>query len=395
MITETWNHWWVSLTVTCLFGLFPLLCWGSEPESDPITIGVSLGLTGKYSIMAQSQEKSYRLWERDLNQRGGLLGRAIKLIVIDDQSNPQAAVAAYEKLIYQDKVDLLFAPFSSELTKAVMPLIEQNHYPLIASGAASDSLWQLGYRYIFGVFTSASKITVSFLEMLVINDLDNLAIFYAQDPFSKDTAIGCQKWASRFGLTINHIEPFTKETADYKALTANAIKAGSDVVIMCGHLNEAVRMKRAMDVAKWRPKVYYATQGPNQEKFKEQLQDSANYVFGTSQWEYFGGIVTPETKAFLKSYAAIYNNEPAGYFGITAYSAGQIIEKAISETGNLNREKIRDTISQLDFNCLIGRFKVDRYGRQTKGYTLVFQIQDLKTEIVWPEALKTATPIFK
>jgi len=379
------------LVAICFIMLFSTLCAGAEP----ITFGVSLSLTGKYSSMAKSQERSYRLWVKETNRKGGILGRNIKLIVVDDQSNPQIAVEAYSQLIFKDKVDLLFAPFSSEITKAVMPLVEQNHYPIIASGAASDSLWQAGYKYIFGVFTPASKITVSFLEMLVMNGLDNLAILYAQDPFSKDTANGCQTWANRFGLTISYVEPFVKKTVDYNALIANARKAGSDVVIMCGHLNQAVKMKQAMDAAGWQPKVYYASQGPNQKAFKKRLKDSANYVYGTEQWEYLGGIITPETTEFFMFFTEAYNAEPVSYFTATAYAAGQILEKAISETGNLNRKALRETISHLDFNCLLGRFKVDKDGRLTKNYTLVYQIQDLKTKVVWPEALSTAKPIFK
>ena len=361
---------------------------------EQITISMTLGLTGKYSKMANIQEKSYRLWANDTNKKGGILGRRVILKIVNDESNPQIAADTYTKFVHEEKVDLLFAPFSSEITKAIMPIAEQNNYPIIAAGAASDSLWKTGYKYIFGVFTPASKITISFLEMLLMKDLDNLAIFYAQDPFSEDTANGCIKWADRFGLTVTHIESFKNDTVDYNTLNSNAKKSGSQVIIMCGHLNEAIKMRQAINTEEWTPKAYYASQGPNQEAFKETLKDSANFVFGTEQWEYLGGIVSSQTKAFFQSYRSTYNAEP-DYFAATAYTAGQILKKAILEAGTFDRRQIRSSLARLDFDSLLGRYRVNKNGQLTKNSTLVTQLQNFKTEIVWPAALMSVEPVFQ
>ena len=115
--------------------------------AEPVKIGLTLGLTGKYAEMSKNQMNGFRLWEKQVNSRGGLLGRDVKIIIYDDKSDPQTAKSLYEQLILKDKVDLLFGPYSSEITEAILPLTEKYGYPVIASGASSDNLFQKGYRF--------------------------------------------------------------------------------------------------------------------------------------------------------------------------------------------------------------------------------------------------------
>ncbi|MFN3396374.1 MAG: ABC transporter substrate-binding protein [Thermodesulfovibrionales bacterium] len=119
----------------------------------PLRIGLTLGLTGKYAEMSEMQKKGFELWVSEVNKKGGLLGREIKLIIYDDKSDPTVAKGLYEAMIDNEGVDLIFAPYSSEITEAVAPIAERHGYPMIVSGASADRIWQRGYRYIFGLYT--------------------------------------------------------------------------------------------------------------------------------------------------------------------------------------------------------------------------------------------------
>ncbi len=371
-----------------------LFCLLLQPAhaSEPIKIGLSLGLTGKYSEMSDMQMKGFRLWERDVNERGGLLGRNVKLIIYDDKSDPRLAKTLYEYLILIDKVDIVFGPYSSETTEAILPVTEQYGYPVLVAGASADSLWQKGYKYVFGVYTTASKYTIGFLELLVKNDLNNIAIVYADDSFSRNVANSTKKWAERFGLNILLFEEFKKGTKNLDNIAQKAKTSKAQTLIMCGHFDESVNMRLSLKNIGWQPRAYYASVGPATQDFHDKLGIDADYTFSSSQWE--PHIKFPDSKKFTNSFIEKYKKMPS-YHAATAYAAGQILETALKRSGNLDKNRIRDLLSEMDTMTIIGRYGVDMTGMQIKHFNLIIQWQNGKKEIVWPEELKTAKPIFK
>ena len=92
----------------------------SPGRSDSsIRIGASLSQTGVYAALGQNQLRGYQLCVKHTNEKGGLLGRTLRLVVYDDHSEPATAVRLYQKLITQDKVDLVLGPYGSPITEAV------------------------------------------------------------------------------------------------------------------------------------------------------------------------------------------------------------------------------------------------------------------------------------
>jgi branched-chain amino acid transport system substrate-binding protein len=358
--------------------------------AQPVRIGLSLGLTGKFSQVSDQQLKGFKLWERDVNGKGGILGRPVQIIVYDDGSSPQNAKAFYERLIVKDKVDLLFAPFSSEITEEILPLAEKYGYPLLASGANADSLWQGGSRYLFGMWQPASKNAVGFLELLVLNDFKKIAIAYADDLFSVDAAEGAKKWAERFGLEVVLFEDFKRGTSSLDDLVERIKAAGTQALLVCGHLNEAVSMRRSLKALKWYPNAYYAS-GAALEAFHQELGQDADYTFSNSHWEYGGG---PGCFEFYNLFTETYKEAPS-FHAATAYAAGQIMEEAIKRAGSLKRKKIREILSSTDMLTIMGRYGVDKNGMQTKQFNLIIQWQKGKKEIVWPEQAKTGKAVFR
>lgn len=372
----------------------PCLLLTPAKASDPIKIGLTLGLTGKYSEMSNMQMKGFRLWEDDINSRGGILGRKVKLFIYDDRSEPLTARSLYEHLIIKDRVDLVFGPYSSEITEAVLPVTEKYGYPVLASGASSDRLWQKGYKYVFGVYTPASKYVVGFLEMIVMNGFKDIAIVHADDLFSKDIAGGAKKWASRFGLNVLLFEGFKKGTKKLDSIALKVKASNAQALIVCGHLDEAVNMKIAIKNTGWHPRAYYASVGPVMQVFHERLGANADEVFSSSQWEYSKKLKFPHSQGFYDSYIKAYGEEPS-YHAATAYAAGQILEAALKRSGGVDRNRLRDILSAMDTMSIIGRYGVDRAGVQIRHFNLIIQWQKGKKEIVWPEEIRTAKPVFK
>ena len=377
----------IALLLSIAMFVFQTPCMAEKP----IKIGVSLGLTGRFAVMSDALNKGFKLWEQNVNNENGILGRPVRLIVKDDQSDPGRAVTIYQELIKKERVDFLFAPYSSLITAAVLPVAEKNDMPLLIAGAAADSLWEKGYRNAIGIYTSASKFALGFLELIVLNDLDRITVVYADDPFSVDLAQSAKKWAKRFGLNIVAFERFKKGTLNLEPLAVKAKENNSQVLMVCGHMNEAVNMSKALKKIGWRPKAFYASVGPALQGFYDRCGLDAESVFGTSLWEPRANY--PGAQKFNQQFIETYGETP-GYHAGLAYAAGQVLKKAVGEAGSINKEKVRDALFHLDTMTIIGRFGVDKTGKQIRQQTFIIQWQNGRKELVWPNQIKTAKPVF-
>src|SRR5690606_19805396 len=374
-----------ALVLVCL--LFPLASRGAE-----VRLGVSMSLSGKYAELGAMNEKAYRLWERDVNRRGGLLGHTVKVIIVDDQSDPARARQIYEDLIVKQKVDLVLGPYSSEITEAVSNVTEQHRYPLLSSGGSADSMWQKGRKYLFGVYITSSKYAIGMLELFVKSGIGKVAIVAADDNFSRAIEAGARDWAKRFELEVIAAGTFKKGSDEVEARIRAAQSAGAEALLVAGHFEDSINARRALKKTGWAPKAFYATVGPAVQKYADTLKNDADYAFSSSQWE--PSLPFPGTREFAKAFAEAYGIEPS-YHAASAYAAGQVTEAAVRKSQSLDREKVRDTLASLDTMTVMGRYGVDRDGKQVRHLAVTVQWQNGRKEVVAPSELATAKPLWK
>ncbi len=375
-----------------IFFLLFLLILPARVTGETLKIGASLSLTGKYSQMGIMQKKGFDLWVNRVNKEGGILGKEVKFIILDDQSSKETAKAIYYNHIKELKVDFLIGPYSSAISEAILPIAEKYKYPILLSGASADRLWEKGYKYAFGVYTPASKYTVGFLQMLVMNELKNIAIVSVDDSFSTSISRNTIKWAKRMQLKIIYTKQYSKGDTNLSQIASKLKSLQPDAVIVCGHLNESLHMRQAMKAVKWYPRAYYASVGPALSKFFEVLGSDSELSFSSSQWEKEASSKYPFGSEFVQMFNNHYTGEPS-YHAATAYAAGMILEIAINKVGSLDSEKIRNTLSQMDTMTVIGRYGVDQSGKQKLHFPMIIQWQQGKKKVVWPEGIKTADPI--
>jgi branched-chain amino acid transport system substrate-binding protein len=380
------------LFLLLFLGAAALVAAPSAAIGQPITIGLSLSLNGQFADIAQDLEKGYRLWETEVNQRGGVLGRPVVVKIHDDGSSPEAARAIYGRLIAEKQVDFLFGPYSSLISHAVLPIAAAAGRPILMGGAAADSLWEQGHNNVIGIYTPASKFTLGFFELLVWRGLDRIAILAAEDPFSRDLELSARRWAERFGLQVLLSDRFPKGRVDLAPLAEKARRAGAQVVVMCGHLDEAVNFRRALKTLAWEPAAYYASVGPALPTFLARCGADAEGVFATSMWEPNANF--PGARSFLEAYTARHGAMP-GYHAALAYATGQVLEAAIAQAGTTEPGAVRDTLFAMDRMTIIGRFGVDHDGKQVRQHTFIIQWQAGRKEIVWPREIQTSPPRFR
>ena len=376
----------------CLAALLSLVATATSYAAEPVRIGLSLGLTGKYAPLALMQQRGYSLWQGEINEMGGLLGRPVEFILVDDESDPAKARDLYTRFIKKDRVDLVFGPYSSGITAAVAPVVDKAGFPMLAGGAAADKIWQQGYTNVFGVFTPSSRYTVGMLNLALLNDLTTIAITYASDPFSVTAAEGAKKWASKLGLDVVMFQKFEKGMRDLTALAEKAKLADPALLMVAGHFDESVDMRRALKKVGWQPKAYFATVGPVLAKFREMLGVDADLTFASSLWEASQNF--PQSRQFAAKFRALHGVTPT-YHAADAYATGQILEAATKLARSLEPGKLRRAFHDLETYTILGRYRVDRTGIQVTHFALTIQWQNGIKEIVWPEEMQTAEPILK
>lgn len=372
--------------------LLALHC-GVIAAAEPFRIGLSLGLSGRFAEMSDQQQKGLRLWERDVNARGGLLGRPVQVMIQDDRSDPVVVRERYEQMINASEVDFLFAPYSSPLTGVAALVSEKHGWPMIVAGAGADSMWEKGYKGLIGVWSPSSLYMPGLFEVMVKTGLSRIAILHADgDNFALALADSAKVLAKRYGMTVVHAEPFPKAEKDLSGQAARSRAAEAEAVITCGHLEESVNMRLALKRIGWTPRLYFATVGPAVQAYGAYLKADAEFAFSSTLWEASANY--PGARNFFDNFSRAWGKEPS-YHAATAYAGGQVLEAAVVRAKSLDRASLATTLFQMDTMTILGRYGVGRTGKQLRQQSFIIQWQKGKREIVHPEELATAKPVIR
>ena len=366
---------------------------GRAEPAPPIRIGATVSLSGKYEEPSLMVRDAMKLWERQVNQRGGLLDRPVQLILHDDQSQPQRVRELYHQLLNQDKVDLVFSPYGTELTLAASEVSEHYQNFMLAVSASGEVIWQQGYKYICGIHAPAKRYMISFLDVMARQGLESVAIIYEDSPFTKAAAQGAREWAPRLGLKVNYFQVYHHSQSEFPLLVRKSLATRADGLILCAYAKDSYAFLALLKEAGARPRALCLTIAPALPDFYQQAGSMAEGVFCPSQWEPDTRIPYPGTKEFIESFKN-FARRPPSYQAGTAYAACQILEKAITQTRSLDQKKLRDFVQTMDTVTVVGRFRVDHTGMQVGHVPILIQWQQGKKEIVYPRSMQTAAPKF-
>ncbi len=380
-------------------------------STEKILIGFSESKTGKYNAESKEQTNGFLLWMEDVNANGGIyvkdLGKKVKVgyVSYDDESSGERVQQIYAKLISEDKADLLISPYSSGLTASAAIIAEQYGKVMVATGAASDNIFNKGYRHVFQLYTPSSRYLTSAIDLLAAKfpDAKKVAIVYENSKFAKSVAEATKKYAEAKGFDVVLYEAYEPGTTDFTSFINKIQAANPDAIVGGGHFADGETFAKQIFEKKVKIKLLSLLVAPAVPEFSE-IGDAALYVTGPSQWEpqakytkeaaekmgveFFG----PTVEEFVAKYKAKYGYEP-GYHAAGGYAAGLILQKAIKDAGTLDSEKIRTALENMKVMTFFGYLefeKGDYYGRQVGHDMVIIQWQktgeELKKEVVWPEA---------
>ena len=384
------------------------LAWAVAPSAKaqpPIKIGASLAQTGPYAAPAQNQRQGYQLCVKHTNEKGGILGRRLELIVEDDQSKAPTAVAIYEKLIAHDKVDAILGPYYAPIIEAVADVSEKHRVPMVGPGGATTSIHKKGRRYVFMVFSPGEVYLEGLIDMAAKRGLKTAALIYEDTLFPQGMARGTLELAKKHGLSVVLLEAYPPRTTDFSAVLTRIRRANPDVLAAGTYFDDAVAITRQLRTQDVNPKMFAVTVGGNFPRFHQVLGRDAEFVYGSSQWEAelvtlrAGGLIPvarqyPGAREFVESYRKEFVGAGLSYHSAAGYGSCQVLVEAIRRAGSVDRERIREVVLTMDLNTVFGAFKVDKDGIQIAHKMVMFQWQDGKKVIVWPEELAPGKPRF-
>ncbi len=357
----------------------------------PIRIGASLSLTGTYAKLGKNQHEGYQLCEKDLNAKGGLLGRKVQFVVYDDQSMPAAAVRLYEKLITEDKVDAIMGPYSSPVTEAAVNVTEKYKKVMVAPLAATTSIFKKGRKYVFMVISPAEVYLEGLIDMAVKRGLKTIAVVNEDTLFSKAAAAGAVELAKKHGMQVVYTEAYPKGNTDFSALLTKLKAANADVLAAATYFDDAVALTRQMKELNVNPKMYGVTVGGDLPEFYDTLKQNAEYVYGATQWE--PTLPYPGNQEWYETYKKEFGHEPS-YHSAAGYAGCVIYAEAAKRANNLDAERVREQLLKLEMRTIFGDYKVEADGFQIAHKMVTFQWQKEKKATVWPDDLAKAKPIF-
>ena len=370
------------LTALAMFLVLAPTTVRAEPKE--VVVGGAISQTGRFAEPAGRQVNSIKMWVDEVNGRGGLLGRKIKLVLLDDKSDTQTAVKLYEKLITEDKVDVLLAPYSSGITEAVANVNERYKMPFVAYGASSSPIWEKGRKYIFSIVAVAEDYQKGSLHLAKQIGVGKIAIIGEDSLFPRQSGIGAKEWADKLGIQVVLQENYPQKQTDFTALLQKVKASGAEAIMSNSYFADAAAQLRQMRELNLNFKLFSSTVGPGLPKFAEQLGKAAEYVLGFSQWEPVPDILKhPGMKEYVTEYEKRFGEKPNYHAGST-YGALQVTEAAIKKAGSFDNEKLRDALASIEVTTVFGRYKVNAKGmNEHEGIT--FQILDGERRIVYPE----------
>lgn len=368
-----------------------------------IKIGCTSSLTGKLAVEGGRQINGLILWSEWVNNHGGVkIGDKrynVSIVYYDDQSSKDLVITLYEKLVTEDKVDFLISPYSSGLAFTASAIAEKYHKVMVVTGAASDSIFQQGYKYIVQVYTPASLYLRSTIDLLLKKDptAKKVAIPYEDELFSATAASGAKSYAEGKGLEVVYFDKYPSGVTDLSPLLSKIKAIGPDIIVGGGHFADGVLLVKQLKELGVNVKLISLLVAPPEDKFYEALKESANYVMGPSQWEpdvKYPVEYGPKVEEFVKMYEEKWKERPT-YHSAGGFAAGLYLQAALERAGALDSDKVREAFNTLDLKTFFGALKIDpATGLQIGHEMVLIQWIDGSRYTVWPAEAATREAVY-
>jgi branched-chain amino acid transport system substrate-binding protein len=369
----------------------------TEAPGEPIKIGASLPLTGDFSEPGSAAKLGYELWVEEVNNAGGLLGRQVEFVLYDNASDPDTAVADYERLITEDKVDLVVGPFSSRLVIPTSEVAAKYGYAFPEPAGGAPGVFDRGLTNIFFCQPApGADQAIPFADYILGLSEDvrpkTFAVVSADDPFNLGVVEAAEKLLADGGLTSVLKEVYPPDTKDFSSIAAKVADLDPDLILGGTIFEDSVAQIQAYIEAGYQPRGAFFTTGPSLPKeFNEALGTSTEGIFSAISW--FEDSTIETNPEFVAAFHDKNGPDPIAEDSANAYTVGQVLQQAIENTQSIDNAKLIDEMHSATFTTVVGPLKFDEVGRP-QGSFMILQWQGGKYVMVYPDFAKQADPIW-
>ena len=383
-----------TLTTVLLGALVAMLVTtvgGAAPSGSPVRVGSTLGLTGPLAPTALIHKIAGEIYVESLNKRGGLLGRPVEWVVLDDQSKPDVARTLYERLITVDKVDLIMGPYATNNILAAMAVAQRYGKTMVHNSFGIPKLAK--YDQQFGGYAIGPEPERTFPNML----FDALAAS-ARPP--KTIAIVTSKFASVHFLSIGAREVAPKRglkevlfleyefgNRDFGPIAARVKDANADFLWVGAIGLDGNMLLDALKKLDYTPRQHfylYPAPGP-----MIAAPEAKFALSSTSFEEHPPFTASPVVQEFMKVYRERAAKAGLPYTAVETQAAGeyvgwQILEAGVTGARSLDDKAIAQWLRTNRVDTIIGKLRFDGPNNYGDDLAKVKQIQDGKWVVVWP-----------
>lgn len=360
--------------------------WGQSGK--PITFAATFPLTGPFADHGKQSLAAVQVWEAKINAEGGLLGRPVQIVHIDNKSDPNTAVSAFRKFIAEGR-DITFGTYAAPIVEQESTVAEQERRLYVQSGGYPLALFGRGYKYLFfasrGTSVDLPGPILSFIDALPADQKPRKISSAAVDSIAfqdleKHLGPGLKQRATDYSnenypLGIRDAQPIVQK---WKA-------ASPDAVLVHGYAPDTVLFVRAIRLAGLKPKLLIITPtAASLETFPRDVGAPAEGVIYYNFWE--PTLPFPGVEEFARAFKKKMGVAPLFSAG-NAYASMQIYEQAIKATRSLDQDRLRDQVRTGTFQTVIGTLAYEERGLPRERQALLAQWQGGKQVVIWPTAV--------
>ncbi len=401
---------WITRTLAALAAIGLAGSLGLAHAQQPIKVGIGIAQTGPLGGGGKAALIALQMWGDEVNAKGGLLGRKVQIIAYDDQSNPATTPGIYTKLLDVDKVDLLIAPYGTNPTAPIMPLVKQRDLLLMGNFSFDVNAQIKHDKWFNNAPWGAGAVAWggTFLESARTMGLKTIAFLAADAEFAQNLATGSRAIAKAMGFQTVYDQNYPPNTVDYSSMIRAIRNAKPDIVFIASYPSESAAIVRSVNELGVGPSVKLIGGGMVGLQFAPIMEALGPMLNGFVNYNSFvpeKSLDNPGMRAFLDRYkprAVAEKVDPLGfYLPPYNYAIGQMLEQAVTATKSLDHKVLAEYILKNEMKTILGNIQYGALGewatsklvmaqfRGVKGKDLEQFRQPGKQVIIGPAALKT------
>jgi branched-chain amino acid transport system substrate-binding protein len=377
---------WLGATLPIAAAIVFLAAVPSSAQ-EPIKIGFSASLTGGLASSGKANLLAQQIWAEEINAKGGLLGRPVKLVYYDDQTSAATVPGIYAKLLDLDKVDLLMGAATNLIVAAMPHIIERKKMVMVLVALGSNDVFKYPRYFQSAAWGPDAKGVISEAFFEVAKKITPLpktvALVGADAEFSNNVLQGARANAKKYGFNIVYDRTYPPSTVDYAPIVRAIQATNPDLVFIASYPVDSVGMVRAATEIGLKTQLFGGGMvGMQYASFMTQLSDKLNRVVNYHLYVPNPKMNFPGIEAFLKKYqtrAPAVGTDPLGFYQPPfAYAAMQVLEQAITATKSLNDDTLSQYIHKNAFNTIVGEIRFNEIGEWAKPQLLMVQFQGVQ-----------------